>query len=920
MNKSHRSIWNEALGTWVAASELTAARGKKNSAGHALLAIAILVASSSALAVVDSGIDSGVASAPSTIAISSSTGSAAQASATAAIALGSGAAARDTDSIAIGRNAIGDSPPPPVGTPPDPNAASDVHGNIAIGANAKAITPPLPFVGIAPSLRIPSVAAIAIGAKASAVASGAVALGSGAAALDIDVIAIGRNATVETTIFPPNNSLVPASIAIGADAKVSGITGSSSGGFYVAAVALGAHAQALGSGAVALGGNSMAVNGSVAVGAGALAGTAKFNPSASNPSQIAIGSNAKAGASATTFFGGTNSIAIGNFALASLGNEKGTLAIGSAATASKADSIAIGTFANSSGGFSVALGRFSNAGASEGDVALGSNSTTAGPIKTPSTVINGVTYNFAGTSPKSTVSIGSPEHERTITNVAAGRISPTSTDAINGSQLYATNSAIENIVKTDFPIRSGNAKPYTTRAIGTDALAMGANANASAGSTVAGESATDNGVINSTVLGQSASIAATYTPSANPIIKDSNVALGQGSQVASAATLVNTATVTSNKGVNYSYSGFAGNTNVMGVVSIGSGTGTRQITNVAPGAINTTSTDAINGSQLSAVAKGLNDRIDTISTTTGTQGPKGDTGAPGAAGTNGVNGTSSTPGPVGPTGPAGSNGTNGTNGTNGATGPAGPNGTNGAAGVNGTNGTNGVNGIDGIDGTAGPKGDAGTDGGDVGGKGAGNSVINPNSLTSNTNKWVTGRPEVFVAPVATGLNSTAIGSGAVATATNSVALGNNSNDGGRANVLSVGSIGNERQITNVAAGTEGTDATNLNQLNSGVSNAVQQANTYTDNRANALQDQINSNARMLSGGVAASAAMAVVTPVEPGRYHVSGAVAGYNGQTGIGFNVLKRSDNGQTTLHAGVGWATGGSKAIVRVGFGFSFD
>jgi len=60
--------------------------------------------------------------------------------------------------------------------------------------------------------------------------------------------------------------------------------------------------------------------------------------------------------------------------------------------------------------------------------------------------------------------------------------------------------------------------------------------------------------------------------------------------------------------------------------------------------------------------------------------------------------------------------------------------------------------------------------------------------------------------------------------------------------------------------------------------------------------------------------------VEPGRYHVSGAVAGYNGQAGIGFNVLKRSDNGQTTLHAGVGWGSGGSKAIVRVGFGFSFD
>jgi len=123
-------------------------------------------------------------------------------------------------------------------------------------------------------------------------------------------------------------------------------------------------------------------------------------------------------------------------------------------------------------------------------------------------------------------------------------------------------------------------------------------------------------------------------------------------------------------------------------------------------------------------------------------------------------------------------------------------------------------------------------------------------------------------------------------------------------------------ISNVAPGVAGTDAVNVNQLNSGVA----AASAYTDARANSLQNTIERNTKMLSGGIAASAAMAVVTPVEPGRYHVSGAVAGYNGQGGVGFNILKRSDNGQTTLHAGVGWATGGTKAIVRVGFGFSFD
>ena len=54
-------------------------------------------------------------------------------------------------------------------------------------------------------------------------------------------------------------------------------------------------------------------------------------------------------------------------------------------------------------------------------------------------MLNGVTYSYAGTNPASTVSVGALNAERTITNVAAGRITASSTDAINGSQLSATN-------------------------------------------------------------------------------------------------------------------------------------------------------------------------------------------------------------------------------------------------------------------------------------------------------------------------------------------------------------------------------------------------------------------------------------------------------------------------------------------------
>ena len=64
---------------------------------------------------------------------------------------------------------------------------------------------------------------------------------------------------------------------------------------------------------------------------------------------------------------------------------------------------------------------------------------------TSSATVNGITYGgFAGAAPVGTVSVGDAGAERTITNVAAGRITPTSTDAINGSQLYQVASKIDN--------------------------------------------------------------------------------------------------------------------------------------------------------------------------------------------------------------------------------------------------------------------------------------------------------------------------------------------------------------------------------------------------------------------------------------------------------------------------------------------
>ena len=80
-------------------------------------------------------------------------------------------------------------------------------------------------------------------------------------------------------------------------------------------------------------------------------------------------------------------------------------------------------------------------------VVLGNNSTaeSSDVVSTPSYTYVGGTVNFAGTAPISTVSVGATGQERTITHVAAGRVSADSTDAINGSQLYGANQQIDNL-------------------------------------------------------------------------------------------------------------------------------------------------------------------------------------------------------------------------------------------------------------------------------------------------------------------------------------------------------------------------------------------------------------------------------------------------------------------------------------------
>lgn len=178
---------------------------------------------------------------------------------------------------------------------------------------------------------------------------------------------------------------------------------------------------------------------------------AGFNSTISNT--IAIGSFAGSGAT------GNKNVWLGT---GQAGDSKGnnTVLIGSNSTVDGNFNYGIGHNAELKGESNAVVGAYNHVTANNtyvlGDhvdttlnnaVVLGSQSTaeSSDVVSTPSYTYAGGTVNFAGTAPVSTVSVGATNQERTITHVAAGRVSADSTDAINGSQLYGANQQIDNL-------------------------------------------------------------------------------------------------------------------------------------------------------------------------------------------------------------------------------------------------------------------------------------------------------------------------------------------------------------------------------------------------------------------------------------------------------------------------------------------
>ncbi len=228
--------------------------------------------------------------------------------------------------------------------------------------------------------------------------------------------------------------------------------------------AFGYSSDARGTRAVALGAESF-TNGSnsTAIGWGAAAGYYKSDADqVMAEAATAVGSQAEVHANYGTAVGQS----------AKVDSEDGTaLGMGAQIWGNSAKGVAVGRRGSVGGNghsaaYGIALGAESQAEAENGiaigydavvsqpnSVALGSHATTNPVVQTSLITIpnTNTTYNVNGTNPVGTVSVGSANGLRTITNVAAGRVSETSTDAVNGSELYAvaTEAAKHTTITTE---------------------------------------------------------------------------------------------------------------------------------------------------------------------------------------------------------------------------------------------------------------------------------------------------------------------------------------------------------------------------------------------------------------------------------------------------------------------------------------
>lgn len=308
---------------------------------------------------------------------------------------------------------------------------------------------------------------VASGLNASAFGSKAIASGESALAMGT-----GANATADSTVAIGNdsNATGKSSVAVGESTNATGVFATALGDSSTATgnrtIAISVDAKAKADESVAIGSASTSEGiRSIAIGA---------NATATNESATVVGTHSTAEIRGTVigaesqahnhgFAGGYQAKATGesSTAIGVRANSTGlsTIAIGSDSVANNKASTAIGQGSQADASYSVALGKAATA-THGSSVALGTATTTKAAVAVTEATVGKLTYGgFAGTDATAVVSVGKEgDHTRQIVNMGAGEISATSTDAINGSQLYATNDVINNVATTVTSVLGGTAK------------------------------------------------------------------------------------------------------------------------------------------------------------------------------------------------------------------------------------------------------------------------------------------------------------------------------------------------------------------------------------------------------------------------------------------------------------------------------
>ncbi|CAK1314203.1 hemagluttinin domain-containing protein [Burkholderia pseudomallei] len=322
------------------------------------------------------------------------------------------------------------------------------------------------------------------------------------------------------------------------------------------ATAFGNGATASYNGATAIGADAVATyNNDVAVGSGAIANS---SPAGGGAGAVAIG---------TAFAQGTAAVAIGGNTYA---NGDGAITLGNGSARGNG-AVAIDAFATANA--STALGHLAQA-INPYDVALGANAVTAVP-NTGTTTLFGI---YAAGTSTGVVSVGAASgsmiFQRQIQNVAPGVISASSTDAINGSQLYAVAGGTDNLGQSVASALGGSAafSPANGQITGTSFVIQGAPyATVNDAFAAADTAITTNRT-------QLVNLTTGITGGTIGLLQQTGGAPGNGTLTLAAQT---------------------GGTSV----SIAGTAGTRQLTGLAPGAVSTTSTDAVTGAQLYAATQ-----------------------------------------------------------------------------------------------------------------------------------------------------------------------------------------------------------------------------------------------------------------------------------------------------------------------------